>query len=51
MPNKAGFIDSWGPDWKRSWIPKIFYYFYMLFINCNFASNIIPLNLHKIEHK
>ena len=20
MPNKAGFIDSWGPDWKRSWI-------------------------------
>ena len=20
MPNKAGFIDSWGPDWWRSWI-------------------------------
>jgi len=20
MPNKAGFIDAWGPDWKRSWI-------------------------------
>jgi polyferredoxin/mono/diheme cytochrome c family protein len=20
MPNKAGFIDAWGPDWWRSWI-------------------------------
>ena len=20
MPNKAGFIDSWGPDWWREWI-------------------------------
>ena len=20
MPNKAGFIDSWGPDWWREWL-------------------------------
>jgi len=22
MPNKAGFIDAWGPDWWREWISK-----------------------------
>jgi hypothetical protein len=20
MPNKAGFVDSWGPDWLREWM-------------------------------
>lgn len=25
MPNKAGFIDSWGPDWWREWIHQKYY--------------------------
>ena len=28
MPNKAGFIDAWGPDWWREWIHQKYYIFF-----------------------
>ncbi len=34
MPNKAGFIDSWGPDWWRVWLHEkhsIFFTCFLLF--------------------
>lgn len=41
MPNKAGFIDSWGPDWWRSWIHQK----YSIIFTCSLLTGILLIIL------
>ena len=41
MPNKAGFIDSWGPDWWRDWIHQK----HSIFFTCLLLLGILSVTL------
>ena len=41
MPNKAGFIDSWGPDWWREWMNQK----YSIFFTCLLLLGILTVTL------
>ena len=41
MPNKAGFIDSWGPDWWREWIHQK----HSIFFTCILLLGVLAVTL------
>ena len=41
MPNKAGFVDSWGPDWLREWM----YQKHSILFTCLLLLGILAVTL------